>query len=36
MNAEFSALALVAALNPKFLAVDLLIENRRHVNGPVR
>ena len=30
MNAEFFALAFVAALNPKFLAVDLLlIENRR-------
>jgi hypothetical protein len=30
MNAEFFALALVAALNPKFLAADLLlIENRR-------
>src|SRR5437762_6059885 len=30
MNAEFFALAFVAALNPKLLAVDLLlIENRR-------
>jgi hypothetical protein len=30
MNAQFFALAFVAALNPKFLAVDLLlIENRR-------
>jgi hypothetical protein len=30
MNAEFFVLAFVAALNPKFLAVDLLlIENRR-------
>ena len=30
MNAEFIALAFVAALNPKLLAVDLLlIENRR-------
>ena len=30
MNAEFFALAFVAALNPKFLAIDLLlIENRR-------
>src|SRR5689334_18209381 len=30
MNAEFFALAVVAALNPKLLAVDLLlIENRR-------
>ena len=30
MNAEFFALAFVAALNPKYLAVDLLlIENRR-------
>ena len=30
MNAQFFALAFVAALNPKYLAVDLLlIENRR-------
>jgi hypothetical protein len=30
MNAEFFALAFFAALNPKLLAVDLLlIENRR-------
>jgi hypothetical protein len=30
MNAEFFALAFTAALNPKLLAVDLLlIENRR-------
>jgi hypothetical protein len=30
MNAQFFALAFIAALNPKFLAVDLLlIENRR-------
>ena len=30
MNAEFFALAFVAALNPKLLAIDLLlIENRR-------
>jgi hypothetical protein len=30
MNAEFFALAVVAALNPKLLAADLLlIENRR-------
>src|ERR1700746_3572903 len=30
MNAEFFALAFVAALNPKLLAVDLLVvENRR-------
>ena len=37
MNAEFIALAFVAALNPKLLAVDLLlIENRRpREAGPV-
>ena len=30
MNAEFFALAFIAALNPKLLAIDLLlIENRR-------
>ena len=30
MNAEFFALAFIAALNPKLLALDLLlIENRR-------
>ena len=30
MNAEFFALAIFAALNPKLLAIDLLlIENRR-------
>ncbi len=30
MNAEFFVLAFIAALNPKLLAVDLLlIENRR-------
>ena len=30
MNAQFFALALTAALNPKLLAIDLLlIENRR-------
>ena len=30
MNAEFLALAFVAALNPKLLALDLLlVENRR-------
>jgi len=37
VNAEFIALAFVAALNPKLLAVDLLlIENRRpREAGPV-
>jgi hypothetical protein len=30
MNAEFFVLAVIAALNPKLLAIDLLlIENRR-------
>jgi hypothetical protein len=29
MSAEFFALAFVAALKPKLLAIDLLIENRR-------
>ena len=29
MNAECFALAFLSALNPKLLAIDLLIENRR-------
>jgi len=38
VNAEFSALAVTAALNPNLLAVGPLIENRQLAqgNGPGR